>query len=162
LSIGCGGAVEAQGAQVDIRFQGGFPSELREAASGHSPIELHLPEAILGCAIALGEEEVIAILGIDVEDTPTVADDLDRGMDPLQVHAAMDEGLDAGEDATQQTYEDKGENNQEGDGHLKQSGNDAHIRPPAVRIHRVIVAHRGGQRQVMRRGGIYTPGANAL
>ena len=37
------------------------------------PVEVHLPEPVLAVAVALGEEEVLALGGVDVGDAPAVA-----------------------------------------------------------------------------------------
>ena len=46
---------------------------LGDPALDHAPVEVHLPEPVLPVAVALGEEEVLALVGLDVGNAPAVA-----------------------------------------------------------------------------------------
>ncbi len=60
-----------------VVFQGGLPQHLGQGARGQPPVEVQLPEAVLGLDVAQGEEEVPQVAGVDVGDAPAVAQDLD-------------------------------------------------------------------------------------
>jgi len=70
-----GGAVPAQGAEETILSQGRRAQHLRQPPGADPPPELHLPEAVLGMDVPLGEEEVVGIGGVDMGNPPTVTDD---------------------------------------------------------------------------------------
>ena len=72
-----------------VDFQCWLSQHLRQPACAGTPLKLHLPQAILCVDVALGEEEVIFVAGIDVRYAPTVAHDLDRALQAGDAHAAL-------------------------------------------------------------------------
>ncbi len=55
---------------------------LREPARADVPPEVHLPEAVLGVDVALGEEQVVQAGGVDVRDAHAVTVDIHRTVQP--------------------------------------------------------------------------------
>ena len=58
------------------------PEDLRETTLMPPPPHLHLPEPVLRHHVALGAEEIVVVLGVDVRDPKLVPDDLDRLPEP--------------------------------------------------------------------------------
>ena len=55
-----------------------------------APPQLHLPQTVLGLHVALREEQVVGVFGVDVRDAPAIADDLDRVAKPRNHELAVD------------------------------------------------------------------------
>ena len=66
--------------------------DLREAAFPPPPPKFHLPQAVLGHDVALGEEEVIRVLRVDMRNAVPVADHLDGLLQPFQGQYPLDLG----------------------------------------------------------------------
>jgi hypothetical protein len=73
-----GRAVQSQGAREAIHRQRHLAQHLAQAARAHAPLQLHLPQPVLGVDVALSKEKVILVLGVDMRHSPAVADDLHR------------------------------------------------------------------------------------
>src|SRR5215469_5315525 len=83
--LGSGSAVHAQAAAEAICLQGDLAENFAEPARANAPVELHLPETLSRMCVALGEVQVIFVLGINMGHTITVGDDLDNLVQSLQV-----------------------------------------------------------------------------
>ena len=59
-----------------------LPEQLGEAARADPARDLHLPHALLGVDVALGHEQVVRVVGGDLEDAVDVAADGDRALQP--------------------------------------------------------------------------------
>lgn len=67
----------AQGAGVEVAGKRGGSKNFGESSLAGAFPEFHLEEAILGGNDSLSKEEIVLVLGVDVRDTPTVAQDID-------------------------------------------------------------------------------------
>ena len=75
-----GGHVAAEPVQPgpDVALELAGPENLRHRARRLPPPHLELEQPVAGRRVALGEEEVRLVLGVDVVDAPAVGDDLHR------------------------------------------------------------------------------------
>ena len=64
--------------------------DLGQAPAVVAPPQLHLPQTILGLHVALREEQVVGVPGVDVGYAPAIADDLDRVAKPGNHELAVD------------------------------------------------------------------------
>ena len=71
-------AAKAQQPRPDIAFQGFRPLDLGHCSSDTPAPDLKLEQAVSCGVIALGEKQVVLILGIDVGNAPAVGQDFDR------------------------------------------------------------------------------------
>jgi len=76
-----GRAPDAHGEHQAVHLECGRADDFRQPPCGGSPPEVHLQEAVLGRDKALGEEEVVFVLGKDVGDVVVVAVDADFGLE---------------------------------------------------------------------------------
>ncbi|MEZ4434768.1 MAG: hypothetical protein R3F65_20385 [bacterium] len=76
-------AGEAEGAGGDVAGEAAFAEDLGGAAGGGAAAHVDGEEAVLGLAIAGGEEEVEVVLGVDVGDAVGVDADLDGGSEAV-------------------------------------------------------------------------------
>ena len=65
------------------------PEDLGEASFVPAPPHLHLPEPVLGGHVALSEEEVMGVPGVDVGDSPLVAENLHGVLQPRHGEIAL-------------------------------------------------------------------------
>src|SRR5439155_2578907 len=73
---------QSEAAQEAIEQQRRLAEDLREASQSDPPIQLHLPEAVLGMNVTEGIIDVVAGRGVDVRDAGPIANDLHVGPDP--------------------------------------------------------------------------------
>ena len=64
--------------------------DLGQAPAVVAPPQLHLPQTVLRLHVALREEQVVGVLGVDVGDAPAIADDVDRVAKPRNHELAVD------------------------------------------------------------------------
>ena len=64
--------------------------DLGQAPAVVAPPQLHLPQTVLGLHVALREEQVVGVFGVDVGDAPAIADDVDRVAKPGNHELAVD------------------------------------------------------------------------
>ncbi len=81
LGLALGGAADAERQHQPIDRQALGPGHLGDPPRDDTTVEVHLPEAVLAVAEALGEPEVTGGSGGHVRHAPTVALDADR---PIQ------------------------------------------------------------------------------
>ena len=74
-------AAEAEEAEADVALELAGAQHFGDGARGLRAPDLELEEAVAGGGVPLGEEEVVLGLGVDVVDSPPVANDLDRGVE---------------------------------------------------------------------------------
>ena len=76
--VSLGGLAQAQRAHEAIDAQGRLTEDGAEGPAPDPAVHLHLPQPILSVDIALGEEQVMLVLGIDVGYAPFVPEHLHR------------------------------------------------------------------------------------
>jgi hypothetical protein len=88
------GPAEPEGAHQPVDRQSGRPGDLADPAGGDATVDLALPEPVLAVAEALPVPEVRRGLGLHRRHAPTVANDLDPALEPVdpQVAARAGEG----------------------------------------------------------------------
>ncbi len=69
--------------------QPGATGDLGQPSGADPAVEVELPEAVLSVAEALAEPQVVPGLGADVGNSPAVAADLDRALEPVQPQAPV-------------------------------------------------------------------------
>ncbi len=74
--LGLGDALPAHRPEEGVRFDLRVAEHLGEAARADVAPEVHLPEALLGVDVALGQEQVVLVVGVDVSHTHVVPYDL--------------------------------------------------------------------------------------
>ena len=89
LGLALGGAAQPQGSHEAVGPQPGATGDLGQPSGPDPPVEVELPEAVLSVAEALAEPQVVPGLGVDVGNSPAVAADLDRALEPLQPQAPV-------------------------------------------------------------------------
>ena len=109
----------AHGADHLVGGQPGRADHLRETARGHVPAEVHLEEAVLGRDEALGPEQVVGGVGVDLGYAPGVADHLDPAAQPVELDLAA--GLRPG------LTDDTGDDDRER--HDEEDDEDEHAQP---------------------------------
>jgi len=72
-----------------IGVQRHLAKKLAQATGGSAAVDFHLPEPVLGMDKALGKEEIVKVIGVNMWDTPAVTHNLDRGFQPRQVERAV-------------------------------------------------------------------------
>ena len=72
-----------------VDLERGLAEHLGQPTRTGATLKLHLPQAILRVDVALGEEEVVLVLGVDVRHAPPVAQDLDGACEARDLHAAL-------------------------------------------------------------------------
>ena len=73
----------AERADVPIRVDLARPEQLRESTRADASRDLHLPHALLGMGIALGHEQVVLVVGGDLDDPVAVPADRYRRMQAI-------------------------------------------------------------------------------
>ncbi len=81
-------AAIAQRAGVHVTGQSGGAEDFGEASLAGAFPEFHLKETILSGDDALGEKQVMLVLGVDVGDSPAVAEDIDFSLETFHVYLA--------------------------------------------------------------------------
>ena len=121
----------AEGADVLVGLQRTVTDQLREPPSGDVPAEVHLVEAVLGVHEALGQEQVLGGVGVDLRDALAVALDRDIALEGSDPHLARRVGERA-PDRHEREHRDAHH-------HDREQTSDDH--PDAT--HRAILTHRG-------------------
>jgi hypothetical protein len=70
--------VESERPGRAISVQCEFSEKLTQTTTRSSTVEFHLPQAILRVYESLGEEEIVDVLGVNMGNSPTIADNFDR------------------------------------------------------------------------------------
>ena len=124
VGLGAGGARPAQIAGELVEGDAQWAGHLGQSAQSQPPVEIHLEEAILRLDVALGEEEVVVVGGVDVGHAPLVANDLHRGVQ------AIEDGASAGfgHGAAHQPARGHGQAQRAGGGNYRQG------QPPVERL----------------------------
>ena len=76
IQVGLTKPVEAKGADQTVGIQRDVAKQLGQAASPDAPVDLHLPQAVLGMDVTLGAESIAGVVGVDVGNSPLIAEDL--------------------------------------------------------------------------------------
>ena len=77
-----------QSARVHVAGQSGRPQNLGEPSLARSFPKLHLKKPVLSCDGTLGEKQVMLVAGVNVGDTPVIAQDVDVGFKAFKVQMA--------------------------------------------------------------------------
>src|SRR5439155_15778052 len=91
LPCGVRGAAEADGAQESILRNRGDAEDLRQPALPDPPLELHLPQSVLGMDVSEAEERIEPGAREDVRDRVGVANDFDWRRNAGDRYVAVDE-----------------------------------------------------------------------
>ena len=75
LEVTLRGDLPPEGSDVPVAFDLALAEELRQAARADAARDLHLPHALLCVDVALGHEQVVRVVGGDLDDPGEVADD---------------------------------------------------------------------------------------
>ena len=82
----------AQSAGVYIARQGGWSENFRKPSLPSAFPNFHLEETILSSDDALSKEKIVLVLGVNVRDSPTIAENVDRLRQPWNMQLAGDDG----------------------------------------------------------------------
>ncbi len=109
----------AHGAQEGVGLHLLGAEHLREPSGRHVAADVHLPEAVLRLDEALGAEEVLGAVGVDLGNAVAVAHDLHLARQPLELEGALrlGEGGANGTDAPVRAEGDARHEQQHGDDH---------------------------------------------
>ena len=142
----------------------GRPEQLAEAPGADVAEDLHLPHPLRRVDEALGEEEVVGGVGVDVGDPGVVADHLDRRGEPGDVERPgrlrLRAGAHPGEQAADRHRPDDGDHEHDDEQDRQQAADDAHgvplllwggPRPSAQCDHPAASLQRGPGRPARRR-----------
>ena len=142
IVVHLGGQVAAEPVQPrpDVALELARPENLRHRAGRLPPPHLELEQPVAGRRVALGEEEVRLVLGVDVVDAPAVGDDLHR-----RLQAGKLQALGLGRDAGVVTRDAQGQAEQGGhpdagtEGHGREAPPPFGRRPTITRQGRIII-----------------------
>ena len=116
-----GGGAELEDALLAVVVDEGGAEDLGEGAGGVAAESVHLQEAVGGGDVALGEEEVVEVGGVDGGDVLRVAGDGDGRGEAGDGDAAVEEALVGEEVGAQVVAEDDGGDG-EGEGEKDEEG----------------------------------------
>src|SRR5581483_7055669 len=71
-------AAKPQQACADVTVDRLVPLDFGHSARHPSPPDFELKEPVAGGVVALGKEQIVLVLGVNVRDTPAIHQDLDR------------------------------------------------------------------------------------
>ena len=149
--LGLGDSSPAHRPDHLVGLQATGADHLGEPARGDVPAQVHLEEPVLGGDVALGPEQVLGVVGVDLRHALLVAQHVHRRREPTHVQRARGLGERAADQPDPDHRDDDGDDDHEGDqGHSDTAGS-SHAGHPARLGHRTSpVVEAGDQRTAHR------------